>query len=63
MLLLRAVFRKKGQWFLGDWSHPVDTGMRGYDLPTAVKLLEIHGAVSDYLVLGTWERDRPPSES
>ena len=43
-------------------SRPADTGMRGYDLPTALKLLEVHGGISDYLVLGTWESDRPPSK-
>ena len=26
-------------------SHPVNTGMRGYDLPAVVKLLEIHRGV------------------
>src|ERR1700722_10983145 len=51
-----------GQWFSVHWSRPADTGMRGYDLPTAVKLLEVHGAVSDYHLLGTWESDRPPSK-
>src|SRR5271165_1395030 len=44
-------------------SHLVGAGMRGYDLPTIVKLLEVHGGITDYLLLGTWERDRPPGES
>ena len=42
-------------------SHPVDTGMRGYDLPTAVKLLEVHRGVSHQLLVGTREIDAPPS--
>ena len=46
----------------GAKSHPGDTGMRGYDLPAAVKLLEVHGAVSHHLLLGTRERDRPPGK-
>ena len=42
--------------------HPGDTGMRSYDLPAVVKLLEVHGAVSRHLLLGTWESDRPPGK-
>src|ERR1700730_17739026 len=36
--------------------------MRGYDLPAVVKLLEVHGAVSHDLLLGTWESGRPPGK-
>jgi hypothetical protein len=46
----------------GAKSHPGDTGMRGYDLPAVVKLLEVHGAVSHHRLLGTWESDRPPGK-
>jgi hypothetical protein len=42
----------------GAKSHPGHTGMRGYDFPAVVKLLEVHGAVSHHLLLGTRERDR-----
>src|ERR1700738_1554795 len=45
-----------------DESHLGHTGVRGYDLPAVVKLLEIHGGVPHHLLLGTWERDRPPGE-
>ena len=36
--------------------------MRRHNLPTVVKLLEVHGAGSHYRLLGTWERGRPPGE-
>jgi hypothetical protein len=45
-----------------DESHPGHTGMRGYDLPAVVKLLQVHGAVSLNLLLGTWESGRPPGK-
>src|ERR1700730_16172200 len=38
------------------------TGMRDHDLPTVIKLLEVHGGVPYHRLLGTRERDRPPSE-
>ena len=47
----------------GGESHLGCTGMKGHDLPTVIKLLEVHGGVPDHLLLGTWERDRPPGES
>src|SRR5260370_27962731 len=46
----------------GDETHLSDTGVRGYDLPTVIKLLEVHGGVPHRLLLGTRKRDRPPSE-
>jgi hypothetical protein len=45
-----------------DESHPGHTAMRGYDLPAVVELLEVHGAVSHDLLLGTWESGRPPGK-
>ena len=36
--------------------------MRGYDLPAVVELLEVHGAVSHDLRLGTWEGGRLPGK-
>jgi len=36
--------------------------MRGYDLPTVGELLQVHGGVSHHLLLGNWERDRPPCQ-
>ena len=36
--------------------------MRGYDLPTVIKLLEVHCGVPYHLLFGVWERDRPPSQ-
>jgi hypothetical protein len=45
-----------------DELHHGDTGMRGYDLPAVVKFLEIHGAISHHVLLGTRESDRPPGE-
>ena len=51
-----------GDAMCGAKLHPGDTGMRSYDLPAVVKLLEVHGAVSRHLLLGTWERDRPPGK-
>ena len=36
--------------------------MRGYDLPAVVKLLQVDGAVSHDLLLGTWESGRPPAK-
>jgi hypothetical protein len=44
----------------GAKSHPSGAGMRGYDLPAVIKLLQVHGPVSHHLLFGTWERDRPP---
>ena len=41
-------------------SHLGRTRMRGYNLPTVIKLLEIHRGVPDHRMLRTWERDRPP---
>src|ERR1700737_4055164 len=38
------------------------TGMRDHDLPTVIKLLEIHRGVPYHRLLGTRERDRPPGE-
>src|ERR1700722_13789176 len=46
-----------------DESHPAHAGLRGYDLPAVVKLLEVHGAVSHDLLLGTWESGRRPGKS
>jgi hypothetical protein len=51
------IFRKPG-----NESHHGDTGMRGYDLPAVVKFLEIHGAISYHVQLGSGESDRPPCE-
>jgi hypothetical protein len=42
----------------GAKSHPGHTGMRGYDFTAVAKLLEVHGAVSHHLLLGTRKRDR-----
>ena len=42
-------------------SHLVGTGMRGYNLPTAVKLLEVHRCSPHRLLVGTRETDGPPS--
>ena len=53
----------KGSGDRRDESHLGHTGVRGYDLPAVVKLLEIHGGVPYHLLLGTWERDRPPGEA
>jgi hypothetical protein len=36
--------------------------MRGDDLPTVIKLLEIYRGVSLHRVLGSREGDRPPGE-
>ena len=36
----------------GYQSHLGDTGVRGYDLPTVIKLLEVHGGVPNDLLLG-----------
>src|SRR5271165_7493706 len=47
----------------GGESHLGCTGMRGHDLPTVIKLLEVHGGVPDHLLLGTRKSDRPPGES
>src|SRR5271165_7658116 len=44
-------------------SHVGRAGVRCYDLPTIVKLLEIHGGVPHHLLVGIRKRDRPPSES
>ena len=43
-------------------SHLGRTGMRGHDLPSVIKLLEVHGGVPHYRLLGTRKRDRPPGE-
>jgi hypothetical protein len=45
-----------------DELHHGDTGMRGYNFPAVVKFLEIHGAISHHVLLGTRESDRPPGE-
>ena len=45
-----------------DESPSGHTGMRCYDLPAVVKLLQVHGAVSLDLLLGTWESRRPPGK-
>jgi hypothetical protein len=44
-------------------SHSGNAGVRGYYFPAVVKLLDVHNAVFHHRLLGTWERDRPPSES
>ena len=36
--------------------------MGGYDLPTVIKLLEVHRGVPYHLLFGVWERNPPPSE-
>ena len=46
----------------GAASHLGRTRMRGYDLPTVIKLLEIHRGVPHHRMLRTRERDRPPGE-
>ena len=46
----------------GASSHLGRTRMRGYDLPTVIKLLEIHRGVPHHRMLRTRERDRPPGE-
>ena len=46
----------------GAASHLGRTRMRGYDLPTVIKLLEIHRGVPHHRMLRTGERDRPPRE-
>jgi hypothetical protein len=38
------------------------TRMRRYNLPTVVKLLEVHGGIPHHPLLGNREGDRPPSE-
>jgi hypothetical protein len=43
-------------------AHLGRTGMRDHDLPTVIKLLEVHGGVPYHRLLGTRERDRPPGE-
>jgi hypothetical protein len=43
-------------------SHLGHIGMRGHDLPTVIKLLEVHGGVAHHRLLGSRERDRPPGE-
>jgi hypothetical protein len=43
-------------------SDPAGAGMGSYDLPTVVKLLEVHSGIAHYLYLGSRERRRPPSE-
>ena len=46
----------------GDESHLAGTGVRGYDLPAVVKLLEVHRGVPHHLLVGTREIDGPPSK-
>jgi hypothetical protein len=41
-------------------SHLRSAGVRGYDLPTFVKLLQVHRSIADNLLFGTWKSDRPP---
>jgi hypothetical protein len=43
------------------WSSRVGTGVRGYNLPAVVKLLEIHHGVPNHLLVRTGEIDGPPS--
>ena len=48
--------------FWSDELHRSDACMRGYDLPTVVKLLEVHRGVPHQLLVGTREIDGPPSK-
>src|SRR5271166_6735838 len=47
---------------LASHLHLGRTGVRGYDLPAVVKLLEVHRSISHHLLLGTREIDRPPGK-
>ena len=48
--------------FAGGGSHLGRTRMRGHDLPTVIKLLEVHRGVPHHCLLGGREGDRPPGQ-
>jgi hypothetical protein len=43
-------------------SHLVGTGMRGYNLPATVKLVEVHRCSPHHLLAGTREIDGPTTK-
>ena len=49
--------------FTGRKLHPADAGMRSDNLPADIKRFQVHRSGSHNLLSGSWERERPPSES